>query len=409
VVEPTDLEDAEVFLDLVSAQEIAGRIEDPGAFDEALGKLFALPDREAGDELQIMTIHKAKGLEFDHVIVPGLDGSGGSDAKPLVRWIERPVPGEGEASELMIAPVTEAGAEADAIFQWIEKLDRERARHEDARLLYVAATRARERLHLLASVNVKRGKEVSVSKPSDRVLLARLWPVLGEEFAQAIPPEVPRQGDAARPVLPQSIARLAGSWRQPAPPLPVQWRLPPEREAFKPPVEYSWAGENARRVGTVVHRWLQRVADDALQGWDAKRVASLHASYRRSLEALGLSGADLDAATARVAEAIAGAVTDERGRWVLGAHAEASSEYRITVRTERGFERLAVDRTFVDEDSRRWIVDYKTGAHEGGDVDGFLDRERERYAPQLRRYAAALDGEAALGLYFPLMKAWREV
>jgi ATP-dependent exoDNAse (exonuclease V) beta subunit len=408
VVEATDLEDAEVFLDLVSAQERAGRIEDPAAFDEALGRLYALPDRGAGDGLQVMTIHKAKGLEFDHVIVPGLDRLGGADAKPLVRWIERPVAGEGRESELMIAPVAGAGADADPIFRWIEKLDRERARHEDARLLYVAATRARERLHLLASVGVNRKKEPALSKPPRRALLARLWPVVEAQFQAAMPMQAPPQGEGERIALPQSVARLAAAWHLPAPPPSVSWRQPPGREAFKPSVEYSWAGENARRVGTVVHRWLQRIAEEGLEGWDAKHVAALRPGYRRSLEALGLSGTDLEAAAARVGEALAGAVTDAKGRWVLGLHAEARSEYRITVRTADGLEHLAVDRTFVDEDGRRWIVDFKTGMHEGGDVEAFLDRERERHSGQLRRYAAALGGEACLGLYFPLMKAWRD-
>ena len=52
------------------------------------------------------------------------------------------------------------------------------------------------------------------------------------------------------------------------------------------------------------------------------------------------------------------------------------------------------------------------GAHEGGDLEEFLDREQERYRTQLERYAAlmrALDNrEIKLGLYFPLHKGWRE-
>ena len=60
----------------------------------------------------------------------------------------------------------------------------------------------------------------------------------------------------------------------------------------------------------------------------------------------------------------------------------------------------------------RWIVDYKTGTHEGGDLDTFLDREQERYRKQLEQYAAlmrALDNRPVkVGLYFPLLKGWRE-
>ena len=58
----------------------------------------------------------------------------------------------------------------------------------------------------------------------------------------------------------------------------------------------------------------------------------------------------------------------------------------------------------------RWIVDFKTSRHEGADVQGFLDRERERYREQLENYAEAvgLGQKGKLGLYFPLIAAWRE-
>ena len=71
---------------------------------------------------------------------------------------------------------------------------------------------------------------------------------------------------------------------------------------------------------------------------------------------------------------------------MLGAHAEARSELRLTVRNGAFLEHLRLDRTFVD-DGKRWIVDFKTSQHEGGDLDAFLDSEVERYRPQLERYA----------------------
>ena len=61
----------------------------------------------------------------------------------------------------------------------------------------------------------------------------------------------------------------------------------------------------------------------------------------------------------------------------------------------------------------RWIVDYKTGAHAGGDVQAFLDAEERRHRPQLARYARLLSAMEArpirLGLYFPMIDAWREI
>ncbi len=69
-----------------------------------------------------------------------------------------------------------------------------------------------------------------------------------------------------------------------------------------------------------------------------------------------------------------------------------------------------IDRTFVDEHGVRWIVDYKTGTHAGGDLEEFLDREQERYRVQLERYAALMrmldNRPVKSGLYFPLLKGW---
>jgi len=62
----------------------------------------------------------------------------------------------------------------------------------------------------------------------------------------------------------------------------------------------------------------------------------------------------------------------------------------------------------------RWIVDWKTSSHEGGDREAFLDNELARYRGQLERYARAMrvfdpDRPLRVGLYFPLLDAWREL
>jgi len=52
-----------------------------------ISKLFAAPDQH-GENLQMMTIHKSKGLEFDTVILPGLGTSTGGNHgdNALVLW-----------------------------------------------------------------------------------------------------------------------------------------------------------------------------------------------------------------------------------------------------------------------------------------------------------------------------------
>ena len=67
----TELEDAEIFLDELAAQDEAGDLSDHGVLEARLSELYALPDTSAGtDAIEIMTVHKAKGLEFDTVIIP---------------------------------------------------------------------------------------------------------------------------------------------------------------------------------------------------------------------------------------------------------------------------------------------------------------------------------------------------
>ena len=75
---------------------------------------------------------------------------------------------------------------------------------------------------------------------------------------------------------------------------------------------------------------------------------------------------------------------------------------------------IVIDRTFVDSGGVRWVIDYKTGTHEGGSLEEFLASERERYRGQLEKYALALaiggeKREIRKGLYYPAHRAWVEV
>jgi ATP-dependent exoDNAse (exonuclease V) beta subunit len=188
----------------------------------------------------------------------------------------------------------------------------------------------------------------------------------------------------------------------PPPPPSAAWEAPSEGRDASEEIEFSWAGETARHVGTVVHRWLQRIAEDELKGWDAKRVESLRPRFKKELERRGVQASELIAASELVAAALKNTIADERGRWVLGAHPESKSEHRIRT-PQRNY---VVDRFFRDSDGVRWVVDFKTGRHEGGDLEAFLDEQRRRYQAQLDAYAAALGAEGR-GIYLPLLSGWR--
>jgi ATP-dependent exoDNAse (exonuclease V) beta subunit len=408
VEDETDLEDACVYLDALEEAEEAGAIVELAAFEQRLQKLWALPDVNAApNDVQIMTIHKAKGLEFDHVIVPGLGRVPRGDDKRLFLWMERP---GGEREELLIAPIEETGAEDDPIYKCVKKLDAERAGHEAARLLYVAATRAKLRLHLLGEVKLAAGG--GIKPTSSRSLLGKLWQVVERQFVPLFPAEqMPLRGASVsdRVVPNQDLIRLASDWALPAPPPTAVWTPPVDEARTQDDIEFSWVGETARHVGSVVHRWLQRIGEDALVGWDEERIAGMREAVSAQLSGRGVPEAELDWASDRVLAALANAITDEKGRWLLGPHERAYSEHRLVAVIDGERRRLVIDRLFATREGEQWVVDYKTSSHEGADVEAFLGREQERYAEQLRRYADALGGKARCGLYFPLLGGWREL
>jgi ATP-dependent exoDNAse (exonuclease V) beta subunit len=356
-----------------------------------------------------MTIHKAKGLEFGTVIVPGLDsGPGGGDTDLLlfheVVTSRPPVNGGSEPTAsggLLLAPIKATGDETHPTYRYLRDLNAAAEDVESARLLYVAATRAENRLHLMACLGCD--KDGQLKKPIARSLLARAWPVASEHFhveAGAAHEEAPRTEQA------YSVSRLARGFTAPSLPDAVRWTLPSEGRT-ESEIEFSWAGETARHVGSVVHHWLQVIAEQEMRGWTAARVDGLRAGFIRELERRGIQRAHSAAAADLVAGALKNALTDERGRWLLGAHPEARSEYRLRMRGNDGLRSYVIDRLFHDAAGERWIVDFKTSRHEGGGVEQFLDEQRTRYEPQLNAYAAAFRG-ARLGLYFPLLRGWRE-
>jgi RecB family exonuclease len=178
-------------------------------------------------------------------------------------------------------------------------------------------------------------------------------------------------------------------------------------------VVYEWAGDTARAVGTVVHAWLQRLVQAPVAR--LADLPSFETAARRMLSREGVPGVELEPASRRVRAALERSIEDERGRWILsGAHEDSRCEVPLTALIDGQLRHLVIDRTFIDDQGVRWIIDYKTGTHLGGDVRGFLDEEQERYRLQLEGYARAFsaleDRPVRTALYYPLVPGgWRVV
>ena len=412
---PDDLHNAACFFELLDELDTGGQLPDRAALRQGIESLYAGVDYEADDSLQIMTIHKAKGLEFDHVILPCLSRTSRSDDTQLLLWSEQArVEGGAAHTGLLLAPVKSADVAHAPIYDFIRRSEQQKQRHEEGRLLYVAATRARRQLHLIG--DVRAGADGLVPPPGN-TLLARLWPVVAESFQR----QFERQSDASIQAPPPEapagmfLRRLKEDWTRPEAPPSVNWHSPnlgEDNDNSGKNLEFQWAGRTIMHVGTVVHRYLLLMTTEGLAQWDDVRIAAERPAYRAELRALATPDAELEQACEQVGQALEQQLTDPRGRWILAGHSEQASEYALSGLYQGKVVNVIIDRTFVDEQGIRWIIDYKTSRHESTDIKQFLDQQQERYREQLEKYAAIMsaldDRPIRLGLYFPLLRGWRE-
>ena len=93
---------------------------------------------------------------------------------------------------------------------------------------------------------------------------------------------------------------------------------------------------------------------------------------------------------------------------------QAASELALNGMVEGQLVRAIIDRTFIDSDGVRWIIDYKTSRPATGEgSDEFMSREAERYRNQLQLYAALIkqlepSRPLRTALYFPMFDGWIE-
>ncbi len=418
----SDVENVEACLAALDTLALETRgLPSAAEVEAAVDGLMASPLGNPAARVQVMTIHKSKGLEFDTVILPGLDRRPAPGNRQLLYWSSVALESGRRGVVLASRGETAEPANPDPLERWMQSLERERAEYELGRIAYVAATRARRQLHLVGSASIvwKDDGEPRIKEPETGTLLSFFWPVLSQAFEQAfagarLDAQLERPDTLARP-------------RRTAPPLvalPWDFELPPAPAAAVPATarrveqapqtirpQFDWAGEEAIAVGVVVHAELERLAAAGL--WPSALERDLD-RWNSRLRALGLPEHRLERTLARVEAALGRVASSALAARLLDPTArEAESELALSAVLDGEVVSVKIDRSFVDEEGRRWIVDWKTSTHEGGGLEAFLASELVRYEPQLIRYARVMalfdPRPQRVGLYFPLLDAWKEL
>ena len=361
------------FLEVLFSIEEQGISDLSGFLDwwDVNGGKEKAPLPESMDAVRIMTMHKAKGLEFDVVILPWMDFPLGraSDDK-AVFWPSRGVG--------VLAPLCKEMGDV-----WHRH--RMGIARESLHLAYVAMTRAVSELYCFLP-----SPECGAVPAMLDQLIARLHPQMKEvgqtatwgEAPQADEPEaIPALSpETAEEAAPPSEAQAPA---QPAPPAPAErqeerWRPMgwlPRLRMFRSPLE-DWTF-TARRRGTLVHHCLECLQVSGIGAASARRDAELAAA--RGLSTFPLPVPDKEAVLADITEDLAWyAALPETPHWL----AFGTPEHAILDGEGRQFR---VD-LLVDDGRELVAVEYKTGTP--GDLPA------PAHVEQLSRYLRLL-GEAS--------------
>ncbi len=401
---------ANQFLRLLNELDEADLLRNTEALEEALSRLYAPPDPEAPDTLQLLTIHKAKGLEFDIVFVPYLNSGRVNNETPPLSWEEISLgnpDAEGATEALVIAPRHAIGESRSPISALLQERQAVRENHERLRVLYVSLTRAKEELHLLATIDPKNAIAVEELQPKKNSYLALLWQQFEQEFVAAWEARPDRQATDVEETKQYPMLRKLSA--EELPELPTEmWHAEVAAMGvdrfFRPHGAFETAETAA---GTVFHRLMERIGAGQALGRAAASGEALFPLVREELRTLLPAEPQLDAIAGRVIEALVATANSSIGQWIFHPdHREVKAEQPVGHFENGAWKTVRIDRMFRDVTGVLHVVDFKLVDAAVNDPEPFLREQRLAYGKQVEHYARLLQHERAepvtLSLYFPL-------
>ena len=171
-------------------RDLRGLLDFLAARAESDAEAQAATAAEGHDGVRIMTVHNAKGLEFDVVAVPDLSRSLLAGTRPPLLTLGR------ERPPRVGMQLRRLGSGSINLFDYAALCEeaRERDAAEGLRLFHVAATRARERLVLSGVVKPEPGRETKPGTPVVERLVEALGVERDADASVTVAPPEPRPG-----------------------------------------------------------------------------------------------------------------------------------------------------------------------------------------------------------------------
>lgn len=357
--------DLEQFYDLISEFEQNGQIIEINQFQNQLSKLYSKETTHS--RLQIMTIHKSKGLEFDFVILPGLSAKPPKPERPLIRFLKLPT----EHNEILLCSPIKAHYEDESLlYNYIGKLDVQKNHYEMQRLLYVATTRAKKGLYLF-----------DYNEKSEAQTFRGL---LTQQTFTSIKVDEETTEHKNLPILsrlPENYYELEDIKY-----LHSENKLPLTEDSLP------------RITGIITHELLQWICDNHPATF---KDVCFNFTINK-LMSVGLTGDILQDAICQIKRQIESLFNDDKGLWIIKKHINEINEYEVLIEYNNEIQTRIIDRTFKDK-GIRWIIDFKTGNEM---------QSQEYYTNQLEQYAEILTNKfqepVFCGLYYLNSNSWIE-
>jgi ATP-dependent helicase/nuclease subunit A len=395
LLDPNRINDAQAYFDLLSTLENQFPIISHDLLEKKTARLFSNIDTHSDGSVQLMTIHKSKGMEFDHVFLPSLDKRPVHNEKQLLIWQEKILP-SGKPS-LLLAPIYQTHRK-DSRYDFIRQLEQEKIQHELTRVLYVAATRSKKALYLFANLSLD--PKGNPKPPEKNSFLALFWKHCETDFLDAITSDNTEEEAASTEKKSQSLHRLTLSALNLEKTELTDYQL----DDSNTPELTLHEKESSAITGIVIHSLLQNITLLGEQWWES--IKQTQTSYIQSLyweNGMLPQEAEIE----KVLQAVTNTLADQNGRWVLFSKHHSDAELSIQHIKRHHSSTLIIDRTFVDENDVRWIIDYKTADNTLPQVSDFLNHASREHYPQLKQYQQAFEKietrKIKLALYFPML------